>query len=77
MNYIGLVTLIGMNKHVNGGLFTDRSVPLAGHEAQIRKARTRDFAILVLAQLSEMLASRSSWKLSFLGEAFGAVLPPV
>lgn len=60
MNYIGLVTLIGMNMHVSGGLLTDRSVWLAGHEAQVSKAWTRGFTILVLAQLSKMLASRSS-----------------
>ena len=69
--YIGLimalVTLIGMDMHLSGGLFTDRSVQAIGHEAQIREARTVGFTILVFAQLFNALASRSSRKSAFLG----------
>lgn len=69
--YIGLVmavvTLIGMDMHLSGGLFTDRSVQAIGHEAQIREARTMGFTILVFAQLFNALASRSSRKSAFLG----------
>ncbi len=69
--YIGLimavVTLIGMDMHLSGGLFTDRSVQAIGHEAQIREARTVGFTILVFAQLFNALASRSSRKSAFQG----------
>ena len=69
--YIGLVmavvTLIGMDMHLSGGLFTDRSVQAIGHEAQIREARTMGFTILVFAQLFNALASRSSRKSAFHG----------
>ena len=69
--YIGLVmavvTLIGMDMHLSGGIFTDRSVQAIGHEAQIREARTMGFTILVFAQLFNALASRSSRKSAFLG----------
>ena len=69
--YIGLVmavvTLIGMDMHLSGGLFTDRSVQAIGHEAQIREARTMGFTILVFAQLFNALASRSSRKSAFQG----------
>ena len=69
--YIGLimaaVTLIGMDMHLSGGLFTDRSVQMIGHEAQIREARTMGFTILVFAQLFNALASRSSRKSAFHG----------
>ena len=69
--YIGLimavVTLIGMDMHLSGGFFTDRSVQAIGHEAQIREARTMGFTILVFAQLFNALASRSSRKSAFLG----------
>ena len=69
--YIGLVmalvTLIGMDMHLSGGLFTDRSVQAIGHEAQIREARTMGFTILVFAQLFNALASRSSHKSAFQG----------
>ncbi|WP_044097744.1 cation-translocating P-type ATPase [Bifidobacterium sp. 7101] len=69
--YIGLVmavvTLIGMDMHLSGGLFTDRSVQMIGHEAQIREARTMGFTILVFAQLFNALASRSSRKSAFQG----------
>ena len=69
--YIGLVmalvTLIGMDMHLSGGLFTDRSVQAIGHEAQIREARTMGFTILVFAQLFNALASRSSRKSVFQG----------
>lgn len=53
--YIGvimaIVTLIGMDMHLSGGLFTDRSVDAIGHEAQMTEARTMGFTILVFAQL--------------------------
>ena len=69
--YIGLVmavvTLIGMDMHLSGGLFADRSVQAIGHEAQIREARTMGFTILVFAQLFNALASRSSRKSAFQG----------
>lgn len=69
--YIGLVmalvTLIGMDMHLSGGLFTDRSVQAIGHEAQMREARTMGFTILVFAQLFNALASRSSRRSAFLG----------
>ena len=69
--YIGLimavVTLIGMDMHLSGGFFTDRSVQAIGHEAQIREARTMGFTILVFAQLFNALASRSSRKSAFQG----------
>ena len=69
--YIGLVmaavTLIGMDMHLSGGHFTDRSVQMIGHEAQIREARTMGFTILVFAQLFNALASRSSRKSAFHG----------
>ena len=69
--YIGLVmaavTLIGMDMHLSGGIFTDRSVQAIGHEAQIREARTMGFTILVFAQLFNALASRSSRKSAFQG----------
>jgi len=66
--YIGvimaIVTLIGMDMHLSGGLFTDRSVDAIGHEAQMTEARTMGFTILVFAQLFNALSSRShlqSW----------------
>ena len=69
--YIGLVmalvTLIGMDMHLSGGLFTDRSLQAIGHEAQMREARTMGFTILVFAQLFNALASRSSRKSAFVG----------
>lgn len=34
------VTLIGMDMHLAGGLFTDRSVDAIGHDAQMTEART-------------------------------------
>ena len=61
--YIGIimaaVTLIGMDMHLTGGLFTDRSVDAMGHDAQMVEARTMGFTILVFAQLFNALASRS------------------
>ncbi|BDR53866.1 haloacid dehalogenase [Bombiscardovia nodaiensis] len=69
--YIGLVmalvTLIGMDMHLSGGLFTDRSVSALGHEAQLREARTVGFTILVFAQLFNALASRSSRQSALVG----------
>lgn len=69
--YIGLimalVTLVGMDMHLSGGLFTDRSLQAVGHDAQIREARTMGFTILVFAQLFNALASRSSRKSAFVG----------
>ncbi|MEK0305905.1 cation-translocating P-type ATPase [Bifidobacterium favimelis] len=69
--FIGLimaaVTLVGMDMHLAGGLFTDRSLEAVGHEAQMREARTMGFTILVFAQLFNALASRSSRKSVFVG----------
>ena len=69
--YIGLimavVTLIGTDMHLAGGLFTDRSVDALGHEAQMVVARTMGFTILVFAQLFNSLASRSHLQSAFVG----------
>ena len=69
--YVGLimaaVTLIGMDMHLSGGLFTDRSVDALGHEAQMVEARTMGFTILVFAQLFNALASRSAKQSAFVG----------
>ena len=61
------VTLIGMDMHLAGGLFTDRSVDALGHEAQLTEARTMGFTILVFAQLFNAIASRSSRQSAFVG----------
>lgn len=69
--YIGfimaIVTLIGMDMHLSGGLFTDRSVDALGHDAQMVEARTMGFTILVFAQLFNALASRSHLQSAFKG----------
>lgn len=69
--FIGLimaaVTLIGMDMHLAGGLFTDRSVDVLGHDAQMTEARTMGFTILVFAQLFNAIASRSSRQSAFVG----------
>ncbi|KAB7786468.1 cation-translocating P-type ATPase [Bifidobacterium cebidarum] len=69
--YIGIimaiVTLIGMDMHLAGGLFTDRSVEAIGHDAQMTEARTMGFTILVFAQLFNALASRSHLQSAFVG----------
>ena len=69
--YIGVVmavvTLVGMDMHLAGGLFTDRSVDALGHEAQMVEARTMGFTILVFAQLFNALASRSHLRSAFVG----------
>ncbi|MEE1296017.1 MAG: cation-translocating P-type ATPase [Bifidobacterium sp.] len=68
--YIGIimaiVTLIGMDMHLSGGLFTDRSIE-AGHDMQMVEARTMGFTILVFAQLFNALASRSHLQSAFVG----------
>ncbi|KAB7789011.1 cation-translocating P-type ATPase [Bifidobacterium leontopitheci] len=61
------VTLIGMDMHLAGGLFTDRSVDALGHDAQMTEARTMGFTILVFAQLFNALASRSARQSAFVG----------
>lgn len=61
------VTLIGMDMHLAGGLFTDRSVAAVGHEAQMIEARTMGFTILVFAQMFNALASRSHLQSVFVG----------
>ncbi len=61
------VTLIGMDMHLAGGLFTDRSVEAIGHEAQMTEARTMGFTILVFAQMFNALASRSHEQSVFVG----------
>ena len=64
---MAIVTLIGMDMHLSGGLFTDRSVDAIGHEAQMTEARTMGFTILVFAQLFNALASRSHLQSAFVG----------
>ena len=69
--YIGIimaaVTLIGMDMHLTGGLFTDRSVDAMGHDAQMVEARTMGFTILVFAQLFNAFASHSHLQSAFVG----------
>ena len=60
------VTLIGMNMHLEGGLFTDRSIG-GTHEFQMIEARTMGFTILVFAQLFNAIASRSARQSAFVG----------
>ncbi|WP_314687293.1 cation-translocating P-type ATPase [uncultured Bifidobacterium sp.] len=63
---MAVVTLAGMDMHLAGGLFTDRS--LAGdHAHQIVEARTMGFTILVFAQMFNALASRSHLRSAFEG----------
>jgi magnesium-transporting ATPase (P-type) len=64
---MAVVTLIGMDMHLNGGLFTDRSVAALGHEEQMVEARTMGFTILVFAQLFNAVASRSALQSAFVG----------
>ncbi|KAA8821097.1 cation-translocating P-type ATPase [Bifidobacterium vespertilionis] len=64
---MAVVTLIGMDMHLAGGLFTDRSVDALGHDAQMVEARTMGFTILVFAQLFNAIASRSSKQSAFVG----------
>ena len=64
---MAIVTLIGMDMHLSGGLFTDRSVDAIGHEAQMTEARTMGFTILVFAQLFNALSSRSHLQSAFVG----------
>ena len=69
--YIGLimaiVTLIGMDMHLSGGVITDRSEDALGHDAQMVEARTMGFTILVFAQLFNAIASRSHLQSAFKG----------
>ncbi len=60
------VTLIGMDMHLEGGLFTDRSIG-GTHEFQMIEARTMGFTILVFAQLFNAIASRSARRSAFVG----------
>lgn len=64
---MAVVTLIGMDMHLSGGLFTDRSVEALGHDAQMVEARTMGFTILVFAQLFNAIASRSARQSAFVG----------
>jgi len=64
---MAVVTLIGMDLHLAGGLFTDRSVEAIGHEAQMVEARTMGFTILVFAQMFNALSSRSHLQSVFVG----------
>jgi magnesium-transporting ATPase (P-type) len=64
---MAVVTLIGMDMHLSGGLFTDRSVAALGHEEQMVEARTMGFTILVFAQLFNAVASRSARQSAFVG----------
>ena len=61
------VTLIGIDMHLAGGLFTDRSVDAIGHDAQMTEARTMGFTILVFAQMLNALCSRSHDQSVFVG----------
>lgn len=61
------VTPIGMDMHLAGGLFTDRSVDAIGHDAQMTEARTMGFTILVFAQMLNALCSRSHDQSVFVG----------
>ena len=61
------VTLIGMDMHLAGGLFTDRSVDAIGDDAQLTEARTMGFTILVFAQMLNALCSRSHDQSVFVG----------
>ena len=63
---IAAVTLIGMDMHLEGGLFTDRSIG-GTHEFQMIEARTMGFTILVFAQLFNAIASRSARQSAFVG----------
>ena len=69
--FIGIImaagTLIGMDMHLAGGLFTDRSVDAIGHDAQMTEARTMGFTILVFAQMLNALCSRSHDQSVFVG----------
>ena len=60
------VTLIGMDMHLEGGLFTDRSIG-GTHEFQMIEVRTMGFTILVFAQLFNAIASRSARQSAFVG----------
>ena len=60
------VTLIGMDMHLEGGLFTDRSIG-GTHEFQMIEARTMGFTILVFAQLFNAISSRSARQSAFVG----------
>ena len=64
---MALVTLIGIDMHLSGKLFTDRFLQAVGHEAQMREARTMGFTILVFAQLFNGLASHSSLRSASVG----------
>ena len=61
------ITLIGMDMHLSGGLFTDRSTTILSHAAQLTHARTMGFTILVFAQMLNALASRSHLQSVFVG----------
>ncbi|WP_348519477.1 cation-translocating P-type ATPase [Bifidobacterium sp. ESL0775] len=63
---MALVTLIGMDMHLAGGLFTDRSLG-GGHTSQMTQARTMGFTILVFAQMVNALCSRSHTQSVFKG----------
>jgi P-type Ca2+ transporter type 2C len=60
------VTLIGMDLHLPGGLFTDRSLG-DNHADQMTQARTMGFTILVFAQMINALCSRSHKQTVFKG----------
>lgn len=67
--YVGIimaiVTLIGMDLHLEGGFFDDLSVSTNSHDIQMIEARTMGFTILVFAQLFNALASRSAHRSVF------------
>lgn len=68
---MAIVTLIGMDLYLPGGIFTDTSALKAAgtlqasHDQQMVMARTMGFTILVFAQLFNSLASRSAVKSAF------------
>ncbi|PWG60381.1 cation-translocating P-type ATPase [Bifidobacterium catulorum] len=64
---MAVVTLIGMDLYLPGGLLTDDSAMGATHDEQIVMARTMGFTILVFAQLFNALAARSATQSAFRG----------
>ncbi|MBW3088646.1 cation-translocating P-type ATPase [Bifidobacterium sp. 82T24] len=64
---MAVVTLIGMDLYLPGGLLTDDSAMGATHDEQIVMARTMGFTILVFAQLFNALAARSATQTAFKG----------
>ena len=64
---MAVVTLLGMDLYLPGGLLTDGSAVGMTHDDQIVMARTMGFTILVFAQLFNAFAARSSNRTAFRG----------